>query len=163
MLPRRILRKCTWVPGCGRWNSEFRVASALQAALQATVEPVGPGANDQQAIGSINFLADPYSSSFDQFIILKLNTLSTYYTMTINHIFVWASMAKARSLQAFYRTILKPIGYTELIRVNDGNLVGYGSDYPYLWLKTLPVDKSPLSTHIAFDAPSEFLFSTNLT
>ncbi|KAJ5980531.1 hypothetical protein N7481_007829 [Penicillium waksmanii] len=46
--------------------------------------------------------------------------------MTINHIFVWASTAKAQSLQAFYRTILKPIGYSELIRVNDGNLVGYG-------------------------------------
>jgi hypothetical protein len=77
--------------------------------------------------------------------------------MTINHIFVWASAAKAQSLQAFYRTILKPVGYSELIRVNDGNLVGYGSDYPYLWLKTLPAEKSPLATHIAFDAPSEFL------
>ncbi|CAI7612604.1 unnamed protein product [Penicillium manginii] len=74
--------------------------------------------------------------------------------MTINHIFVWASAAKAQSLQAFYRTILKPVGYSELIRVNDGNLVGYGSDYPYLWLKTLPAEKSPLATHIAFDAPS---------
>ena len=58
-------------------------------------------------------------------------------------------------MQAFYRTILRPIGYNEMIRVKNDQLVGYGSDYPYLWLKTLPKDKEPLPTHIAFDAPSK--------
>ncbi|KAJ5127428.1 hypothetical protein N7448_008207 [Penicillium atrosanguineum] len=76
--------------------------------------------------------------------------------MTINHVFMWASAARSESLQAFYRAVLRPIGYTEMIRANDGNLVGYGSDYPYFWLQTLSADKNPLPTHIAFDAPSEY-------
>ncbi|KAJ5679367.1 hypothetical protein N7462_007611 [Penicillium macrosclerotiorum] len=74
--------------------------------------------------------------------------------MTINHVFVWASAAKSQSLQAFYRTILQPLGYREMIRVKNDQLVGYGSDYPYFWLQTLPEDKEPLPTHIAFDAPT---------
>ncbi|RHZ59785.1 uncharacterized protein CDV56_102798 [Aspergillus thermomutatus] len=74
--------------------------------------------------------------------------------MTINHVFVWASAAKFESLQAFYRAVLQPIGYTEMISAKGGNLVGYGSDYPYFWLQKLPADKEPLPTHIAFDAPT---------
>ncbi|KAJ5375702.1 hypothetical protein N7517_007708 [Penicillium concentricum] len=74
--------------------------------------------------------------------------------MTVNHIFFWASAAKYTSLRSFYRAILQPIGYSEMIRVNNDALIGYGSDYPYFWLKKLPEDKDPLPTHIAFDAPS---------
>ncbi|PYH95890.1 hypothetical protein BO71DRAFT_482523 [Aspergillus ellipticus CBS 707.79] len=73
--------------------------------------------------------------------------------MTINHIFIWTSAAKSDSLQAFYRAVLHPIGYTEMIRAKNGNLVGYGSDYPYFWLQKLPADKEPLPTHVSFDAP----------
>ena len=75
--------------------------------------------------------------------------------MTINHVFLKVSATKVQSLQAFYQTVLKPVGYKEMIRVQDGNLVGYGSDYPYLFLQTLPDDQSPLPTHLAFDAPSK--------
>jgi hypothetical protein len=75
--------------------------------------------------------------------------------MTINHIFVWASAARFQSLQSFYRAILQPVGYTEMISVNGNALIGFGSDYPYFWLKQLPEGKEPLPTHIAFDAPSE--------
>lgn len=39
-----------------------------------------------------------------------------------------------------------------MIRAHDG-LVGYGSDYPYFWLKALPENQSPVPTHVAFDAP----------
>lgn len=76
--------------------------------------------------------------------------------MTINHVFVWVSVAKWENLQGFYRVVLQPIGYTEMIRAKSGNLLGYGSDYPYFWLKKLPVDKEPLPTHISFDAPSRY-------
>lgn len=76
--------------------------------------------------------------------------------MTINHSFVWTSAAKWESLQAFYRAVLQPIGYTEMIRVTSGNLLGYGSDYPYFWLKKLSGEKEPLPIHFAFDAPSGF-------
>ncbi|OQD62065.1 hypothetical protein PENPOL_c014G03639 [Penicillium polonicum] len=74
--------------------------------------------------------------------------------MTVNHIFFWASAAKHATLRSVYRTILQPIGYTEMIRVKNDALIGYGSDYPYFWLKKLPEEKEPLPTHIAFDAPS---------
>ncbi|KAJ5772653.1 hypothetical protein N7520_003182 [Penicillium odoratum] len=74
--------------------------------------------------------------------------------MTINHVFLWGSPAKFQSLRAFYRAVLQPVGYNEMIRVNDECLIGYGSDYPYFWLKQLPADKTTMPTHIAFDAPS---------
>lgn len=77
--------------------------------------------------------------------------------MTVNHIFFWASAAKYAPLRSFYRAILQPIGYTEMIRVKNDALIGYGSDYPYFWLKKLPEEKEPLPTHIAFDAPSEHI------
>lgn len=75
--------------------------------------------------------------------------------MTINHIFFWASASKIAALRSFYRAILQPLGYTEMIRANNEALIGYGSDYPYFWLKKLPEGKEPLATHIAFDAPSK--------
>lgn len=61
------------------------------------------------------------------------------------------SQPNMTSLRAFYKGILQPLGYTEMIVANDG-LVGYGSDYPYFWLQALPVGKTPTSTHIAIDA-----------
>lgn len=42
-----------------------------------------------------------------------------------------------------------------MIRANNEALIGYGSDYPYFWLKRLPEGKETLPTHIAFDAPSK--------
>ncbi|OCK84470.1 glyoxalase/bleomycin resistance protein/dioxygenase [Lepidopterella palustris CBS 459.81] len=73
--------------------------------------------------------------------------------MTINHLFLYVSSVRMPALQAFYKRILEPIGYTEMLRANEG-LVGYGSDYPYFWLKALPENRTPMLTHIAFDAPS---------
>src|SRR4051794_536751 len=42
--------------------------------------------------------------------------------------------------------------YSEMIVVNDF-YVGFGTDYPYLWLKALPQGKSSVATHLALDAP----------
>lgn len=75
--------------------------------------------------------------------------------MTINHVFVWSSAAKFTALQSFYRTVLQPIGYSEMICANNEALIGFGSDYPYFWLQKLPKGKENLPTHIAFDAPSK--------
>ncbi|KAJ5753523.1 uncharacterized protein N7511_007676 [Penicillium nucicola] len=75
--------------------------------------------------------------------------------MTINHVFFWASANKIVALRSFYRAILQPLGYTEMIRASNEGLIGYGSDFPYFWLKRLPESKEPLPSHIAFDAPSE--------
>lgn len=44
------------------------------------------------------------------------------------------SASKIPTLRSFYRTILQPLGYTEMIDVKDGNICGFGSDYPYFWL-----------------------------
>jgi hypothetical protein len=60
-------------------------------------------------------------------------------------------------MRLFYRSALQPLGYTEMIQASNNTLIGYGSDYPYLWLKALPGDKASLPTHIAIDAPSQFL------
>ena len=60
------------------------------------------------------------------------------------------------AMRTFYKNVLMPLGYTELIHVND-NYVGYGTDYPYLWLKAIPEGKSSLPTHVAFDAPGNEL------
>jgi len=72
--------------------------------------------------------------------------------MTINHVFVMVSSVRMKAMRTFYVNVLKPIGYTEMIVVND-SYVGYGSDYPYLWLKALPEGKTSVPTHIAIDAP----------
>jgi hypothetical protein len=74
--------------------------------------------------------------------------------MTINHIFVWATPSKLPALRAFYRTVLAPIGYKELIVAFNETHIAYGSDYPYFWLKALPEGKETLPVHVAFDAPS---------
>ncbi|KAF7887915.1 uncharacterized protein EAF01_011069 [Botrytis porri] len=74
--------------------------------------------------------------------------------MTINHIFFNASAAKFQALRAFCEVVLKPIGYTEMVCTNNDGLIGYGSDYPYFWLKKLAEGQAPMPTHVAFDAPS---------
>ncbi|KAH7407492.1 putative glyoxalase [Cadophora sp. MPI-SDFR-AT-0126] len=55
-------------------------------------------------------------------------------------------------LRTFYRTVLQPLDYTEMVVVKNGNLCGFGSDYPYFWLKALPEGKEPVPTHIAIEA-----------
>ena len=75
--------------------------------------------------------------------------------MTINHIFLMVTASKMSSLRTFYSKALQSLGYTEMIRVNDDTLIGYGSDYPYFWLKALPPDQTPMPTHICFDAPDD--------
>jgi len=72
--------------------------------------------------------------------------------MTINHVFVMVSSARMQAMRTFYGKVLKPIRYTEMLVVND-SYIGYGSDYPYLWLKALPEGKTSVGTHIAIDAP----------
>jgi hypothetical protein len=83
--------------------------------------------------------------------------------MTINHVFVWGSAANFVALRSFYRTILQPIGYNEMLCVNNEGLIGYGSDYPYFWLKKLPEGKEPLPIHIAFDGPSKYAAASRST
>jgi len=56
------------------------------------------------------------------------------------------------AMRSFYTNVLMPLGYTEIIHVSE-QFVGYGTDYPYLWLKALPVGKLSMPTHVAFDAP----------
>ncbi|KAH6722102.1 glyoxalase/bleomycin resistance protein/dioxygenase [Leptodontidium sp. 2 PMI_412] len=70
----------------------------------------------------------------------------------INHLFLMVSASRIPALRSFYRTVLQPLGYTEMIAVKDGNLCGFGSDYPYFWLKALPEGKEPVPTHIAIEA-----------
>lgn len=78
--------------------------------------------------------------------------------MTINHLSLMVSLAKMPTMRAFYRTVLKPLGYTEMIVVSD-SYVGFGSDYPYLWLRALPEGKTPVPVHVAIDAAGELLLS----
>lgn len=56
------------------------------------------------------------------------------------------------AMRAFYGNILKPLGYKEMIFVSD-SWIGFGSDYPYLWLKTVPEGIAHVPTHLAIDAP----------
>jgi hypothetical protein len=74
--------------------------------------------------------------------------------MTINHVFVYVKPAFMPTMQAFYKTVLQPIGYTQMITTAEGRLVGYGSDYPYLWLKQVPDGHEPYPVHVALDAPN---------
>jgi hypothetical protein len=74
--------------------------------------------------------------------------------MTINHIFLYIPLSRLPTIRAFYRTTLKPLGYTEMIRAQEEKLIGFGSDYPYLWLKAIPDNHNPYPTHIAIDAPN---------
>jgi len=58
----------------------------------------------------------------------------------------------------FYRTSLKPLGYNELVSAFDATVVGFGSDFPYLWVKQVPEGDKPYATHVAIDAPGRFLY-----
>jgi hypothetical protein len=75
--------------------------------------------------------------------------------MTINHISLLVTPARMPALRTFYKNVLQPIGYTEMIVAHNETYIGFGSDYPYFWLKALPEGQTPVSTHIAFDAPSK--------
>ncbi|KAH7064417.1 glyoxalase family protein [Paraphoma chrysanthemicola] len=73
--------------------------------------------------------------------------------MTINHVFIYSTPALMSRMLTFYRTSLKPLGYTEKINAFNGTVVGFGSDFPYLWLKQVPEGDKPYATHVAIDAP----------
>jgi hypothetical protein len=77
--------------------------------------------------------------------------------MTINHIFLLISASKFAATRIFYRTALKPLGYTELLAPSD-QLIGLGSDYPYLFLKAIPDEQRGRPTHLAVQASSTLLF-----
>jgi len=74
--------------------------------------------------------------------------------MTINHIMVYVKPALMPSMRAFYKTTLQPIGYTEMISAFEGKTVGYGSDYPYLFLQQVAEGHEPYPAHVALDAPN---------
>ena len=71
--------------------------------------------------------------------------------MTINHVFLHISYTRFATARAFYIKALKPLGYTEMMYPRD-DLIAFGSDFPYLWLKRLPEGEEVRSTHIAIDA-----------
>lgn len=119
----------------------------MNSELRALTEPgVQSGANEAFKPASL-----PMSILYSFHLKFALN----YCNMTINHVFVWSSAAKFTALRSFYRTVLQPIGYSEMICANHEALIGFGSDYPYFWLQKLPEGKENLPTHIAFDAPSK--------
>jgi hypothetical protein len=74
--------------------------------------------------------------------------------MTVNHLFLMVSHVKMPAMSAFYRSVLTPLGYSEMITVSE-SYIGFGSDYPYFWLKALPEGKDSVPTHIALDAPGK--------
>jgi hypothetical protein len=43
---------------------------------------------------------------------------------------------------------------SELIPVSD-SYIGFGSDFPYLWLKAISDDTPSVPVHIAIDAPGK--------
>jgi hypothetical protein len=73
--------------------------------------------------------------------------------MTINHFFLHVSYRRFAAMRTFYADALSSIGYKEMMYPRD-DLLAFGSDFPYLWLKRLDENQAPLPTHIAFDAPS---------
>jgi hypothetical protein len=75
--------------------------------------------------------------------------------MTINHVFLIVHQARLPVLRAFYKAVLQPLGYTEMLSVANNTLIGYGTDYPYLWLKGVPEDQVTMPTHVAIDAPDQ--------
>lgn len=62
------------------------------------------------------------------------------------------SRIKMPAMRAFYGSVLKPLGYSEMIPISD-SYIGFGNDYPYLWLKALPEGAASVPTHLALDAP----------
>ena len=75
--------------------------------------------------------------------------------MTINHIFIYVKPAFMPAMRSFYKTALKPIGYTEIISAYEGKTIAYGSDYPYLFLQQVPEGHAPYPAHVALDAPTD--------
>ncbi|KAF2676524.1 glyoxalase/Bleomycin resistance protein/Dioxygenase superfamily protein [Lentithecium fluviatile CBS 122367] len=73
--------------------------------------------------------------------------------MTINHVFVYVTAQRMPAMRSFYRNMLKPLGYTEMINANGNKTIGYGSDFPYLWLQQVPEGHKPYPVHVAIDAP----------
>jgi hypothetical protein len=73
--------------------------------------------------------------------------------MTINHLFVYVTAQRMAAMRAFYKDALKPLGYNEMICANGEKTLGFGSDYPYVWLQQVPDGHEPYPTHIAIDAP----------
>ena len=76
--------------------------------------------------------------------------------MTINYVLIYVTTQRMPTMRSFYRTVLKPVGYTELINAAEGKTIGYGSDYRYLWLQQVPEGQKPYPVHVAVDAPGEF-------
>ena len=72
--------------------------------------------------------------------------------MTINHVFLAVSHKRFAAMRQFYGTVLQPIRYEQMMHPRE-DLVAFGSDYPYLWLKKLDEGQRPLPTHVALDAP----------
>jgi catechol 2,3-dioxygenase-like lactoylglutathione lyase family enzyme len=72
--------------------------------------------------------------------------------MTINHVMMRVSKANLETLRSFYVAVLEPLGYKEMMR--KGDLIAFGSDFPYFWLQGTPDDQKPLPLHVALDAPS---------
>ena len=79
--------------------------------------------------------------------------------MTINHLFVYVSHARFMAMRKFYNTTLRPLGYTEMMYPRE-DLVAFGSDFPYLWLKRLEAGKEPMPIHVAFDATSKLIVTS---
>ncbi|KAF2108615.1 hypothetical protein BDV96DRAFT_652557 [Lophiotrema nucula] len=73
--------------------------------------------------------------------------------MTINHVFVYVKAQSMPAMRSFYKAVLSPLGYTEMIRAFEDKTIGYGSDYPYLWLQAVPEGHKPYPVHVAIDAP----------
>ena len=48
--------------------------------------------------------------------------------MTINHLFVHVSYARFAAMRKFYSSVLKPLGYTEVMHLRE-DLVAFGSDF----------------------------------
>ena len=83
--------------------------------------------------------------------------------MTINHFFLRVSHSKSAALINFYTAALKPLGYKVLLQPSP-ELCGFGSNYPHFWLKALDPAQTPVSTHTAFDAPSQsWLFGRSVS
>lgn len=77
--------------------------------------------------------------------------------MTINHVFVYVNPQRMTAMRSFYKNVLKPLGYTEMIRAFEDRTVGFGSDYPYLWLQAVPEGHKPYPVHVAIDASSKIV------
>jgi hypothetical protein len=137
---------------------EIRVEFEISRAEWETnfiINPQAPGGFSIAYFHLKSFIPNTasYSAKTLVGVVVHVSQLLLHYpTMTVNHVFVRVSHVKMPAMRAFYRSVLKPLGYSELITVSE-NYIGFGSDYPYLWLKVLPEGKESVPTHIALDAP----------